>query len=98
MVFARILGRVFGCLKRKRKSLRDILQSRDLNVAANETLSESDSLSVYSVYLIDSVSAFSEDSQSVTFDDCWSYSESVELVRYRILNTIVNTPIDTSLL
>jgi hypothetical protein len=84
MVFARILGQVFGCLKRKRKSLRDSLRSRDLNVAANETLSESDSLSVYSVYLIDSVSAASEDSQSVAFDDCWSYSESVELVRYSI--------------
>lgn len=87
MVFARFLGRVFGCLKRKRKNLRDSLQSRDRDVAANETLSESDSLSVDSVYLIDSaVSGMSEDSQSVGFDDdCWSYSESVELVRYRII-------------
>lgn len=88
MVFTRILGRVgrvFGCLRRKRKNLRDSLKSRDRDVAANETLSDSDSLSVYSVYLVDSVSEVSEDGQSVAFDDCWSYSESVELVRHRII-------------
>jgi hypothetical protein len=77
--------------------LRDNIQSRDHNVAANETLSESDSPSVYSVYLVDSKSAASEAGESIAFEDCWSYAESVELVRYHCY-TIVNSPVDTSLL
>jgi hypothetical protein len=98
MVFKNILGRVFGCLRPKRKSLRgDNIQSQDHNVAANETLSESDSISVYSVYIADSVSAASEASESITFEDCWSYAESVELVRSYYF-TIVYSPVDTSLL
>jgi hypothetical protein len=97
MVFARILGRVFGCWRRKGKSLQGSIQSHDRKVAANETLSDSESQSVYSVYLIDPVSAVSEASESIAFDDCWSYAVSVELVRYHYYN-IVNSPVDTYLL
>jgi hypothetical protein len=82
MVLKSMLGRVFGCLRGKKKSLQDNIQPSDHNVAANETLSESDSISVHSVYLVDSVSAESEASELITFEDCWSYAESVELVRY----------------
>lgn len=96
MGFTRILRRVFGCWG-KRKSLKDKLHSPDHNVAANVTLSESDSRSVCSVYLSDSPSAVSEDSQLIAFDDSWSYTESVELVRY-YLYTFVYSPINKLLL
>jgi hypothetical protein len=82
MVLKRILKRLSGRWRRQRKDVQEKIRSRDRNVAANETLSESDSQSVDSVYLIESVSVVSGASQSIEID-AWSYTDSV--VRYSIL-------------